>query len=48
MTWLQRYWVRLYLRSSIWVLPGLSVLAAVVAVRLLHWIEEDRGWDLAR
>lgn len=44
MTWLQRYRLRHYLDSSIWVFPVLSTLAAIVAVRALHWIEAGRGW----
>jgi uncharacterized membrane protein len=43
MTWLQRYRVRHYVGNSIWVLPVLSMLAAVGAVRLLHWIEQEMG-----
>lgn len=45
MTWLQRYRVRHYVRNSIWIWPLLSMLAAMVAVRLLHWIEEMMGWE---
>jgi uncharacterized membrane protein len=41
MTWLQRYRVRHYFSNSIWVLPVLATLAAVVAVRLLHWVEKE-------
>ena len=44
MTWLQRYRVRHYLGSSIWIFPVLSTLAAIGAVRVLHWIELDTGW----
>src|SRR5262245_16852410 len=43
MTWLQRYRVRHYFSNSIWILPVLSALAAVVAVRILHRIEEEMG-----
>src|SRR5262245_46687228 len=43
MTWLQRYRVRHYFSNSIWILPVLSALAAVVAVRILHRIEEGMG-----
>jgi uncharacterized membrane protein len=45
MTWLQRYRIRHYVRNSIWVLPVLSMLAAIGSVRLLHWIEKEMGWD---
>src|SRR5262249_52916048 len=44
MTWLQRYAVRHYLANSIWVLPVLSTVAAIGAVRLLHWVEVQWGW----
>jgi uncharacterized membrane protein len=44
MTWLQRYRVRHYVGSSMWIFPVLSTLAAIGAVRLLHWIELDTGW----
>jgi uncharacterized membrane protein len=44
MTWLQRYRVRHYFGNSIWIFPVLSTLAAIGAVRLLHWIEQEMGW----
>jgi uncharacterized membrane protein len=44
MTWLQRYRVRHYLENSIWIFPVLSTLAAIVTVRVLHWIELTAGW----
>ena len=44
MTWLQRYRVRHYLESSIWIFPVLSTLAAIGTVRALHWIELEAGW----
>src|SRR4051812_2967829 len=44
MTWLQRYRVRYYVGNSLWILPVLSTLAAIGAVRLLHEIERDMGW----
>jgi uncharacterized membrane protein len=44
MTWLQRYRVRHYFGDSIWILPVLSALVAVVAVRVLHEIEKDMDW----
>jgi uncharacterized membrane protein len=47
MTWLQRYRVRHYVTNSIWILPLLSMAAAVAAVRLLHWIETVMGWQSA-
>jgi uncharacterized membrane protein len=44
MTWLQRYRVRHYFGNSIWILPVLSALAAVGAVRVLHEIEKEMDW----
>ena len=45
MTWLQRHRIRHYLRNSIWILPSLGAVAAMVMVRLLHWFELARGWE---
>ncbi|MFO0970246.1 MAG: DUF2254 domain-containing protein [Gemmataceae bacterium] len=45
MTWLQRYHVRHYLRNSIWIMPVLAMIAAVILVRLLHWFEDAMGWQ---
>jgi uncharacterized membrane protein len=45
MTWLQRYRVRHYVKNSIWILPVLSMVAAVGAVRLFHWLEVTMGWQ---
>ncbi len=44
MNWLQCYRLRHKLRNSIWVFPVLGTLAAIALVRLLHWVEEARGW----
>jgi uncharacterized membrane protein len=44
MTWLQRYRIRHYISNSVWILPVLSAVAAVAAVRVLHWIEQEMGW----
>lgn len=45
MTWLQRYRVRHYVQNSIWIAPVLGMVAALVAARLLDWIETEAGWD---
>jgi uncharacterized membrane protein len=45
MTWPQRYRVRHYTGNSIWIWPLLSMVAAVVAARLLHWVEGKTGWE---
>jgi uncharacterized membrane protein len=47
MTWLQRYRVRQTLRDSLWIYPLLGMLAAMVCVRLFHWLEETMGWESA-
>jgi uncharacterized membrane protein len=45
MTWLTRYRVRHYYENSIWILPSLSIVAALGAVRGLHRIELSLGWE---
>src|SRR4051794_36524599 len=45
MTWLQRYRVRHYVQTSIWIAPVLSMAAALLTVRVLHWIEQGMGWQ---
>jgi uncharacterized membrane protein len=45
MTWLQRYRIRHYVRNSIWIWPVATMVAAVMAVRILHRIEESMGWE---
>jgi uncharacterized membrane protein len=45
MTWLQRYRIRHYVQNSIWILPVLSTVGAIAAVRLLHLIEKDLAWE---
>src|SRR5215471_17683294 len=44
MTWLQRHRIRLYLRNSLWVLPTLSIVAALVAIRVTVRIDWALGW----
>jgi uncharacterized membrane protein len=45
MNWLQRYRIRHYLRNSIWIAPVAAIAAAVILVRLLHWLELQMGWQ---
>lgn len=33
------------MRNSIWILPLVGMLAAVVVIRPLHWIERSMGWE---
>jgi uncharacterized membrane protein len=44
MTWLQRYNLRNYVRNSIWILPVSGMVAGLVTVICLHWIEQRAGW----
>ena len=44
MTWLQRYRIRHYFTNSIWILPSLSMVAALVAAPLLHRTEKALAW----
>jgi uncharacterized membrane protein len=44
MTWLQRFRIRHYVENSIWIVPTLSIFAALVAVSCLHSIDERLGW----
>jgi uncharacterized membrane protein len=45
MTWLQRYRVHHYVTNSIWILPVLSMVAAIAAVRFFRWVEVMTGWE---
>jgi uncharacterized membrane protein len=44
MTWLTRYRVRRYLRDSIWIMPVLGAIAAIVLVRIIDGFERYEGW----
>jgi uncharacterized membrane protein len=45
MTWLQRYRIRQYFKNSIWILPLLSMAAAMGVVRLVSWVDLLLGWE---
>ncbi len=45
MSWHQRYRVRGYVTNSIWIFPSLGIVAALVAVPLLHEAEVAMGWE---
>jgi uncharacterized membrane protein len=47
MSWIQRYKVRQYVQNSVWILPVLGMVAALVSVLGLHWIERRDGWKAA-
>jgi len=44
MTWLNRYRLKLYLENSIWILPVLAALMAIVVVRIIDRFERYEGW----
>jgi len=44
MSWLNRYHLKNYLKTSIWILPAIGMLAAMAAVRILNGIEIEMGW----
>jgi uncharacterized membrane protein len=44
MTWLRRHRVRRYIADSIWILPVLSMVAALGAVRLLNRVDAALDW----
>lgn len=46
MSWLRRYSIRHYLQNSVWVIPVLGGVAAIVLVRLLYLIDLATGWEL--
>lgn len=47
MTWLQRFRIRHYFHNSVWVLPALAILSALLAAQVLHAIEKSLGWESA-
>jgi uncharacterized membrane protein len=46
MRWNQRYGLRNYLKSSLWVVPFLAIPLALIAARLLHRFDIWFGWAL--
>ena len=45
MSWIQRYKLRNYIQNSVWILPVVGMVAALVAVNCLNWIERRAGWQ---
>jgi hypothetical protein len=45
MSWLQRYHLRHYVQNSVWLLPVFGIVAGLVSVRCLHWLEARAGWQ---
>jgi uncharacterized membrane protein len=46
MTWLTRYRVRQYLRSSLFLAPSASILAAIAFAPAVRWIDDRTHWTL--
>src|SRR5262249_55450901 len=46
MSWDQRYRLRSYLASSLWIIPFAAIPLALVAIRLLHNLDRWLGWTL--
>ena len=44
MTWLRRYRLRHLLRFSFWVVPVVWMLAAVLALPAVRWLDAQTGW----
>jgi len=45
MTWLQRYRLRNFLRNSVWLLPLLGILVALLANQLAQSADRFLGWQ---
>lgn len=45
MNWLQQYRFRQYVSNSLWVLPMLGIVVALVLVRVLYRIDERMNWQ---
>ena len=44
MSWLLQYRIRLYVRNSLWILPAISILVALLTARFLIAFETAMGW----
>ena len=45
MSWLTRYRIRQYVSDSFWIVPLISIVAALATARLLHAVEVAKGWE---
>jgi uncharacterized membrane protein len=45
MNWLQRYRLRHFVLNSIWIYPFVTMVVALLMVRLLHWLENTMAWQ---
>ncbi len=46
MNWLWFYRIQLYIGTSIWIFPSLSLIAGLITVALLWRFEEAYGWEM--
>jgi uncharacterized membrane protein len=44
MTWHQRYQLQHFFRTSFWFFPVCGVVAALVLLPLMRWLDEETGW----
>ena len=47
MSWIQRYKVRHYIQNSVWLLPVFGMVAGLVSVNCLRWIDQRAGLQSA-
>ena len=45
MTWLQRYRIRNFLRTSFWIWPVAVLLATAIALPTIRWLDYQLGWQ---
>ncbi len=45
MTWIQRYRIRQFMRTSLWILPLFGIVAAFAALDSLQLIDRRLGWE---
>jgi uncharacterized membrane protein len=45
--WRTRFWLRSYLRSSMWLIPLGAYIVSLVAISVLAWIDERLQWQWA-
>jgi uncharacterized membrane protein len=43
-TWLNRYRLRDFVRSSFWIMPTCALFCALIAARVLLWVDEREHW----
>ena len=48
MTWLRRYRLWEYFRTSLWIIPAFGMVVALGTIRILRMIEAAMGWTVKR